>query len=100
MRAAKVLMVVLIVDRVGFKALLWFAAACHLLGLVIILRADGYWPLYWGTFVLSLGNGAVEAGIGRRGTSIPDEVSKRSFLSLNLSNDFLSIVSCHLLYRS
>lgn len=53
----------LIVDRVGFKALLWFAAACHLLGLVIILRADGYWPLYWGTFVLSLGNGAVEAGI-------------------------------------
>jgi MFS family permease len=42
---------------------LWFAAACHLLGLVLILQANGYWSLYWGTFVLSLGNGAVEAGI-------------------------------------
>src|SRR3954469_14256081 len=53
----------LIVDRVGFKSLLWFAAACHLLGLIIILQANGYWSLYWGTFVLSLGKGAVEAGI-------------------------------------
>ncbi len=31
--------------------------------LVLILQANGYWSLYWGTFVLSLGNGAVEAGI-------------------------------------
>ena len=54
----------LIVDRVGFKALLWFAAACHLLGLVIILQADGYWSLYWGTFVLSLGNGAASVTMG------------------------------------
>ena len=61
--AISIVLLSLIVDRVGFKALLWFAAACHLLGLVIILRADGYWSLYWGTFVLSLGNGAVEAGI-------------------------------------
>jgi fucose permease len=53
----------LIIDRIGFKMTLWFAAACHLLGLVLILMADGYWSLYWGTFVLSLGNGAVEAGI-------------------------------------
>ena len=53
----------LIIDRIGFKVTLWFAAACHLLGLVLILQADGYWSLYWGTFVLSLGNGAVEAGI-------------------------------------
>ena len=53
----------LIIDRIGFKMTLWFAAACHLLGLVLILQADGYWSLYWGTFVLSLGNGAVEAGI-------------------------------------
>jgi MFS transporter, DHA2 family, metal-tetracycline-proton antiporter len=61
--AISIVLLSLIVDRVGFKVLLWFAAACHLGGLVMILMADGYWPLYWGTFVLSLGNGAVEAGI-------------------------------------
>ncbi len=61
--AISIVLLSLIVDRVGFKALLWFAAACHIGGLVLILQADGYWPLYWGTFVLSLGNGAVEAAI-------------------------------------
>ena len=61
--AISIVLLSLIVDRVGFKAILWFAAACHLGGLVLILQANGYWSLYWGTFVLSLGNGAVEAGI-------------------------------------
>jgi MFS family permease len=61
--AISIVLLSLIVDRVGFKAILWFAAACHLGGLILILQADGYWSLYWGTFVLSLGNGAVEAGI-------------------------------------
>ena len=61
--AISIVLLSLIIDRIGFKATLWFAAACHLLGLVLILQADGYWSLYWGTFVLSLGNGAVEAGI-------------------------------------
>jgi MFS transporter, DHA2 family, metal-tetracycline-proton antiporter len=61
--AISIVLLSLIVDRVGFKVLLWFAAVCHLGGLTLILMADGYWPLYWGTFVLSLGNGAVEAGI-------------------------------------
>src|SRR5688572_6533053 len=61
--AISIVLLSLIIDRIGFKSTLWFAAACHLLGLVLILQADGYWSLYWGTFVLSLGNGAVEAGI-------------------------------------
>ena len=61
--AISIVLLSLIIDRIGFKATLWFAAACHLVGLVIILQAHGYWALYWGTFVLSLGNGAVEAGI-------------------------------------
>jgi MFS family permease len=61
--AISIVLLSLIVDRVGFKVLLWFAALCHLGGLVLILMADGYWSLYLGTFVLSLGNGAVEAGI-------------------------------------
>jgi MFS family permease len=61
--AISIVLLSLIIDKIGFKMTLWFAAACHLLGLVLILQADGYWSLYWGTFVLSLGNGAVEAGI-------------------------------------
>jgi len=61
--AISIVLLSLIIDRIGFKMTLWFAAACHVLGLVLILQANGYWSLYWGTFVLSLGNGAVEAGI-------------------------------------
>jgi len=61
--AISIVLLSLIIDKIGFKATLWFAAACHLIGLILILQANGYWSLYWGTFVLSLGNGAVEAGI-------------------------------------
>jgi len=61
--AISIVLLSLVIDKIGFKMTLWFAAACHVLGLVLILQANGYWSLYWGTFVLSLGNGAVEAGI-------------------------------------
>jgi MFS family permease len=61
--AISIVLLSLIIDKIGFKMTLWFAAACHVIGLVLILQANGYWSLYWGTFVLSLGNGAVEAGI-------------------------------------
>jgi len=50
-----------LVDRIGFKATFWFAAACHVSGLALVLSATGYWSLYFGTFVMALGNGAVEA---------------------------------------
>lgn len=61
--AISIVLLSLVIDRIGFKATLWFAAACHVVGLVLLLQAHGYWALYWGTFILSLGNGAVEAGI-------------------------------------
>src|SRR3569832_297168 len=61
--AISIVLLSLIIDRIGFKMTLWFAAVCHIIGLVLILQANGYWSLYWGTFVLSLGNGAVDAGI-------------------------------------
>jgi MFS transporter, DHA2 family, metal-tetracycline-proton antiporter len=53
----------LLIDRVGFRAVLWFAVACHLSGVIVTLTASGYWSLYVGTFVLALGNGAVEAAV-------------------------------------
>lgn len=51
----------LLIDRIGFRTTFWFAAACHVVGLGILLTANGYWPLYIGTFIMALGNGAVEA---------------------------------------
>jgi DHA2 family metal-tetracycline-proton antiporter-like MFS transporter len=61
--AISIVLLSLIIDKIGFKATLWFAAASHIIGFVLLVQADGYWGLYWGSFVLSLGNGAVEAGI-------------------------------------
>src|SRR5215471_13132521 len=57
--AISIVLLSLIIDRIGFKVTLWFAAVCHLVGLALLLQAHGYWSLYWGTFILSLGNGAV-----------------------------------------
>jgi len=51
----------LFIDRIGFRVTFWFAALCHLIGLVVLLFARGYWSLYAGTFIMALGNGAVEA---------------------------------------
>jgi DHA2 family metal-tetracycline-proton antiporter-like MFS transporter len=61
--AISIVLLSLIIDKIGFKMTLWFAAASHIIGFVLLVQADGYWGLYWGSFVLSLGNGAVEAGI-------------------------------------
>src|SRR5258707_538685 len=35
----------LLIDRIGFRAVLWFAAACHAVGLAVLLSASGYWGL-------------------------------------------------------
>ncbi len=61
--AISIVLLSLIIDKIGFKMTLWFAAASHIIGFILLVQADGYWGLYWGSFVLSLGNGAVEAGI-------------------------------------
>lgn len=59
--AISIVLLSLIIDRVGFKVTLWFAALCHLIGLGLLFTANGYWQLYAGTFIMALGNGAVEA---------------------------------------
>lgn len=51
----------LLIDRIGFRTTFWFAAICHVAGLAVLLTANGYWALYIGTFIMALGNGAVEA---------------------------------------
>lgn len=59
--AITIVLLSLIIDRIGFRRTFGFAAVCHILGLGILVTAGGYWPLYIGTFIMALGNGAVEA---------------------------------------
>ena len=59
--AISIVLISLIIDRIGFRLTLWFAALCHLIGLGLLFTAHGYWSLYAGTFIMALGNGAVEA---------------------------------------
>lgn len=59
--AITIVLLSLFIDRIGFRATFWIAAACHVGGLALLLTAGGYWALYAGTFIMALGNGAVEA---------------------------------------
>jgi MFS family permease len=61
--AISIVLLSLLIDRVGVRTVLWAGVACHLLGTTVTLLAGGYWSLYIGTFVLALGNGAVEAAV-------------------------------------
>lgn len=59
--AITIVLLSLVIDRIGFRRAFGFAAACHIVGLGILVTAGGYWSLYAGTFIMALGNGAVEA---------------------------------------
>jgi len=59
--AISIVLLSLLIDRLGFRVVLWCAVACHIGGTLMLVTAHGYWPLYIGTFILALGNGAVEA---------------------------------------
>lgn len=61
--AISIVLLSLVVDRVGYRPVLWAAVALHLFGIAATLLAAGYWSLYVGTFALALGNGAVEAAV-------------------------------------
>ena len=52
----------LVIDRVGFRLVFVFALICHVASTIMLITATNYTQLFMGTFVLSLGNGAVEAG--------------------------------------
>ncbi len=60
--AISIILLSLVIDRIGFRTTLWLAAAGHVIGLVVLLSATGYWSLYAGTFIMALANGAIEAG--------------------------------------
>jgi MFS family permease len=61
--ALSIILFSLVIDKIGYGRTLTFALVCHVASAGITIFATGYSMLYWGTFVLALGNGAVEAVI-------------------------------------
>ena len=59
--AISIVLFSLIIDRIGYRNAMLFGLACHLVSVVLTIFATGYWMLYWGTFIVALGNGTVEA---------------------------------------
>ena len=51
----------MVVDIIGMKKLLLAACIFHLLGIVLTIMANGFWPLFISTLLIGLGNGTVEA---------------------------------------
>jgi predicted MFS family arabinose efflux permease len=43
------------------KFLTRVAMVCHVLGVLIMITATGFWSLFIGALVISLGNGLIEA---------------------------------------
>ena len=48
-------------DTLGMRFLLRSAVVCHIVGVITMIAASGFWMLLWGALILSLGNGLVEA---------------------------------------
>lgn len=48
-------------DPLGMRFLVRAAVVCHITGVVIMILASGFWMLFWGALILSLGNGLIEA---------------------------------------
>jgi MFS family permease len=51
----------MVVDIIGMKRLLLAAFIFHVLGIVLTIFANGFWPLFISTLLIGLGNGTVEA---------------------------------------
>tara|TARA_B100001175_G_scaffold278679_1_gene255418 strand:+ start:859 stop:2022 length:1164 start_codon:yes stop_codon:yes gene_type:complete len=49
------------VDLFGMKRIMNFAFLAHLLGIIVTIFARDYWTLFWGTTLIGIGNGLVEA---------------------------------------
>jgi MFS family permease len=75
--AISIILFSLIIDKIGYGKAMAFAFLCHVVSAVVTIMAPtlagdpsdpgykdrGYWILYFGTFIVALGNGTVEAVI-------------------------------------
>jgi len=61
--ALSIVLFSLIIDRIGYKVAAGCAFTCHIIALIVTLAEPSYNTLFWGTFIMSIGNGIVEAFI-------------------------------------
>jgi MFS family permease len=61
--ALSIILFSLVIDKIGYGRALAFGFVCHVAATIVTIFATGYQMLYWGTFILALGNGTVEAVI-------------------------------------
>ena len=61
--ALSIILFSFVIDRIGYGTTLAFALVCHVVSAFVTIFASGYTMLYVGTFILAIGNGAVEAVI-------------------------------------
>ncbi|UCD74317.1 MAG: MFS transporter [Phycisphaerales bacterium] len=67
-----------LVDALGMRLLMRFAMLCHLVGPLVMIFANGFWMLFFGALIVSLGNGTVEAVCNPLiATLYPDEKTKK-----------------------
>ncbi len=65
-------------DVLGMRNLLRFALLCHAAGALTMIFANGYWMLFAGALILSLGNGTIEAVCNPLVTTLyPDQKTKK-----------------------
>ncbi|TWT31605.1 MFS transporter [Blastopirellula retiformator] len=79
--AISIILFSLVIDRIGYKTAMYFAFTCHVLSvimtIVLPMYFDPYWSLYFGTFIVALGNGTVEAVVNPVvATLFPNEKTK------------------------
>src|ERR1700754_4153274 len=51
----------MVVDIIGMKRLLLLAFVFHLVGIILTVKARGYWTLFISTLLVGIANGTVEA---------------------------------------
>ena len=61
--AISIVLFSLVIDKLGYGRVMAFAFVCHMLAGIMTITAKGYGMLYAATFIMTLGNGAVEAVI-------------------------------------
>jgi MFS family permease len=61
--ALSIVLFSLIIDYVGYGRAMAFAFVCHVVSALLTIFANGYTMLYWGTFLVAIANGTVEAVI-------------------------------------
>lgn len=53
----------LVIDKIGYKTVALFAIVCHIVSLVLTLRASGFNDFYWSSLLVAVANGTVESFI-------------------------------------